>query len=164
MKLIGSLMLIVATTCVGINEFLLIKKRISYLEQMLTFIDRLMTEIRYLASPVFEIMETMKEREELPILIREIFAQDISFSDTITNTDESIFQKYGLKKGDIDQLKGFLNELGRSDINGQIANCRLYKTQIEYELELVRRDVEKKGKMYLSLGLISGLTVALLFV
>lgn len=162
MKLVGALMLIAATTCIGINKFLLLKRRISYLEQMTAFVERISTQMRYLSAPVDEIIDSMRERNELPELFNELSRSPNSFADSVLEADESVYQRLGLTKADKEQLRRFACELGTSDIEGQTANCKLLKTQLEYELSIVRRDLETKGKMYLTLGIISGLMVALL--
>ncbi len=50
-----------------------------------------------------------------------------------------INNNYYLKKDDKDNLKNFLIALGKSDLNGQISNCILYKEIFKKNLD----DVEK---------------------
>lgn len=164
MKLIGVLMLIASTTLMGINKFLLLKRRVSYLEQINGFAEKIETQIRYLSAPIAEIIDNMSERNELPDMLGELLECSGNFADSVFAADEAVYQKYGLTKADKEHLRQFAGELGTSDIEGQTANCRLFKTQIEYELASVRRDFEKKSKMYLTLGIISGIMAALLLV
>ena len=50
-----------------------------------------------------------------------------------------ITNNHYLKKDDMENLKNFLNTLGKSDLNGQISNCILYKEIFKKNIENVEK-------------------------
>lgn len=68
----------------------------------------------------------------------------------------------GLTGQDRELLAGFGEGLGRSDVEGQMANCDLYGGLLADRLEEARREAAAKQRLYLTLGVAGGLALALL--
>ena len=64
----------------------------------------------------------------------------------------------GLTAADRELLVHFGDGLGRTDVEGQLTNCRLYAER----LEEARRDAATKSRLYVTLGVTGGIGLALL--
>ena len=53
-------------------------------------------------------------------------------------------------------------ELGKTDVEGQIANCRQYGELIGQRLTEAREASAAKGRLYMTLGFAGGMALALL--
>lgn len=79
-----------------------------------------------------------------------------------TSLNDSNLTKF-LDKNDIDLLNGFYSVLGRSDINGQISNCRLYKQFFNQKLNALERQEKSKCKSNFALSIGSGIIISIIF-
>ncbi len=68
----------------------------------------------------------------------------------------------GLTRADRDLLRGFGSQLGKTDVEGQIANCRQYGERLEQRLTEAREASAAKGRLYMTLGFAGGMALALL--
>ena len=68
----------------------------------------------------------------------------------------------GLTAADRELLVHFGDGLGRTDVEGQLTNCRLYAEQLGERLEEARRDAATKSRLYVTLGVTGGIGLALL--
>ena len=75
--------------------------------------------------------------------------------------NEYRFSKY-YDKEDRDYMTGFLSMLGKSDVSGQIANCKLYKEFFKTKLLALERIEESKCKSVGTLILGAGIAVAII--
>ena len=53
-------------------------------------------------------------------------------------------------------------ELGATDVEGQLASCRLYAERLGERLAAARRAAAEKGRLYVTLGAAGGLAAVLL--
>ena len=58
-------------------------------------------------------------------------------------------------------IAGFLNGLGSSDVEGQLAHCNLYQVRIENNLREAENRKNSLSRLYLSLGVLAGIAVAI---
>ena len=68
----------------------------------------------------------------------------------------------GLTAADRELLVHFGDGLGRTDVEGQLPNCRLYAEQLGERLGEARRDAATKSRLYVTLGVTGGIGLALL--
>lgn len=59
-------------------------------------------------------------------------------------------------------LMSFGNNLGNSDIDGQIKNINLVINQLEKQVKIAQDDSEKNSKMYKNLGVLGGMALFIL--
>lgn len=67
-----------------------------------------------------------------------------------------------LTEEDLDQLASFGARLGATDLEGQLAHCRLHGREFARLLEQAREQERTKGKLYRSLSLLASAAVAIL--
>lgn len=59
-------------------------------------------------------------------------------------------------------MQRFGEELGATDVEGQLASCRLYAERLGERLAAARRAAAEKGRLYVTLGAAGGLAAVLL--
>ena len=69
-----------------------------------------------------------------------------------------------LKKSDKELLSEFGRELGKTDIDGQLKHIELYKTVFEKQLYSAEEEISKKSKLYKTMGLFAGISIALMII
>ena len=67
-----------------------------------------------------------------------------------------------LKKEDVDLLIECGEKLGTSDINGETDNINMYIEMLTSKVAQAQNDIEKKSKLYRTLGLYSGIALTIL--
>ncbi len=139
--------------------------RVRFLEQYLKWISQLETEIRYCAEGIPRLLNKHgKEAEMLSFLknCADQLQKGLPFPDAWKQAVQEISSDYGLKPDDLHLVLEFGNGLGASDIDGQTAHCRMHRELLQTHLENAREEKQKKGRLYIMLGLFGGIGVALL--
>ncbi len=72
--------------------------------------------------------------------------------------------KYNLNKEDISVIKNLGRMLGQTDLEGQISEIETVNEFLTSQLENAREERKKNEKMYRTLGLVCGLTIAIILI
>ncbi len=158
------------TVCVaaGLLKSYSLSKRVRELEAFLSALSQISTEIRYFAYPtdvIISKLDSSAEYKRLKVFgfCKTNLAQTRDFSrawkDAITQSKPFL----SLDKSDIEALNSFGDTFGTTDAEGQMANCERYCELLKQRLESSREDKAKRGRMYSSLGVLSGVFFALIF-
>ena len=150
------------STLLGYSESHKLSVRVEQLELFLRFITSTQTEIRYAAMPVEEIVLKHNEDMRFLHLCSEYCKNGSNFLQAWDAAATNGTKGLGLNSKDISLIRDFGAEFGASDIDGQLAHCKLYIQLILARLENAREEKSKKSKLYLMLGVFFGLAVALL--
>ena len=142
MKTAGLLLIVAAGLLLGLMAAGGLRRRVSTLGQLSRFMVRLADQIRYTAAPVEELLTAAESSGEF---------DGLSMLGHVCSR---------LRKGEL--LRGFGSQLGRTDVEGQIANCRQYGDLLEQRLTEAREAAAAKGRLYMTLGFAGGMALALL--
>lgn len=167
-KIIGAIITVFAASFIGENKSREYKERVKYLENIQLCTSLLENEIRYTQTPIGEAIEKIKNNAQ------GVIENILSYvcTEIKKHTDRSIHKIWneavdinmsGVNKNDIELLKSFGNHLGESDVEGQIKNINVFNSRISYYLKVATDESEKNCKLYRSLGMYSGLLIAVLF-
>lgn len=85
----------------------------------------------------------------------------LSFSDAYTSALVNSKKNY-LDSYDLDLLKGFFSILGKSDLDGQISNCRLYKSFFNRRLKVLESKIDEKCKSTYAISLGCGIMISII--
>ena len=154
-----------SSTALGIVTSRKLSLRVRFLQQCLSFINYIETEIRYAHRVLSEIVQDYHNGMEFQAFLSAVcktLEQKTPFPEAWSNTLKSVSSTYGLLRQDIELICNFGNELGSSDINGQIALCQLHKKLLTATLETALDEKNKKSKLYLMLGSSFGICFAIL--
>lgn len=142
-----------------------LSQRVAFLEQCVRFVSALETEIRYNAGSLGELIK--KHAQDSPYhdflngCVRSLQCGS-PFEKAWNSCVEAIPPEYGLLEEDRAALGEFGKGLGTSDIDGQIAHCKLYLGVLKDRLQDAKAEKDKKGKLYFMLGTFLGSGIALL--
>ena len=139
------------------------------LEASIVMIEELSLQIRYRALPVYELasaLESSKGLEPLRFIgtLSEHIENERDFSIAWSNAIDSSKDQTSLKEDDIKILISVGNELGKSDIDGQISTLSLYRDMLSRSLKSAIEEKHNKGKMYRNLGALIGVGIAIILI
>ena len=72
--------------------------------------------------------------------------------------------KFGLKKGDAALLLEFGEQLGKTDVDGQLKHLELYEALFKKQLTDAENEINKKSKLYKTMGFFVGTAAALMII
>ena len=160
LKFIGAILLVAAGSLCGLLESRKLILRERRLEDFLSFLQVMTTEIRFSQAHLdeiirrhggkFDFLKACAERLEEGAVFLSVWREEASQATGFDAEDRRLLQDFGVG-------------LGTTDINGQLAHCELYTDLFQVRLREARSQKEKKAKLYLLLGVFGGLAAALLF-
>lgn len=166
MKTAGLLLIVAAGLLLGLMAAGGLRRRVSTLGQLSRFMVDC-GQIRYTAAPVEELLtaaESSGEFDGLSMLGH--VCSRLRKGERVLAAWEGAVEEdgrdAGLTKADRELLRGFGSQLGRTDVEGQIANCRQYGNLLEQRLTEAREAAAAKGRLYMTLGFAGGMALALL--
>ncbi len=167
LKGIGLLLIVLAGIGLGGYAAAGLNRRASTLEKIQRLLSHIGSQIRYAAAPTGELLASSARMAEFQSLsfLREATAALARGADFHTAWREGVRREgrgCGLAAGDMELLLCFGEGLGRTDIEGQLANCRDFSERFGEKLAEARRDAASKNRLYLTLGITGGLAAALL--
>lgn len=143
-----------------------LKNRVIILKQILSMTEKIQTYIKYERRSTKNILKALKEDENLQNLE---FLKDLKISDNnikmqFKTTVLDFTKTKGLKKEDENIILSVGDILGSYDVNTQLNQFESLKINIKNTLQNAIKTYEENGKLYRSIGLLSGIFVAILLV
>ncbi len=157
--------MILSSTVMGYMVSHKLLMRVRFLQQYLQFIIYLETEIRYSKRIIYEIVKSYKSNNEFAAFLNSICTnveKSLSFDKAWQTAINDLPSTYGLLTQDKEIICDFGRELGNTDIDGQIALCKLNKTLIHATLESAKEEKNKKSKLYFMLGSSFGICLTIM--
>lgn len=148
------LLIICATSFVGCFYSHKLSKRKEILELFSLELSTSLTKIRYQSNTLANVFSD-------------------KFSGYVFNDESNFFLQWKdmlkyydktLKKEDVDLLLECGEKLGTSDINGETDNINMYIEMLTSKVAQAQNDIEKKSKLYRTLGLYSGIALTILLI
>ncbi|MHA6251000.1 stage III sporulation protein SpoIIIAB [Oceanobacillus sp. CAU 1775] len=170
MKWIGALILITATTCIGLYLSNRLEKRPKHIRDFENALQILEAEITYSQASLQDAFHTLAT--QLPEPLKQFFShlhQDMlsGKTDFVTLWDravENLANQASYKKNEVEIIKQFGNSLGQHDYTQQQKQIRLTLTHLDRELEVAREEQHKYSKLSKTLGVLSGVFIVLLLI
>jgi len=166
-KFLGAAVLISATSFIGFSLAANCSKRPRSLRELQSLLQMLENEISYLSNLLSEAFYRIYEgtNSETAILFNEaaknLGTNGVTADAAWEKAIEENYEKLSLNKEDKAILLTFGKMLGNSDLEGQLSNIKLISSQLKLQ-ELKAEEMKQKNeKMYRSLGVLSGLAIAI---
>jgi stage III sporulation protein AB len=170
MKVLGALLIIMATTWAGFEAAKRLSERPRQLRQLKTALQSLEAEIVYGLTPLNEACMHLAGQLPKPLTwFFETFAKRLnegekSVAEAWNQSLEEIWRLSSLRQGELEVMKQFGATLGRHDRDHQQKQIRLTIAHLERE-ELEAKDEQTRyEKMVKSLGFLAGLLIVILFI
>lgn len=164
MKWMGSVLLILTGTGIGIAGWLRLQRRVDALQLFLQLINRLSERIRYTTAPLATLLRSLSQTAELRdfSLLHISFDTDEDMRCQWVSAVEKQGAEWGFSEDDRVLMKAFIGELGKTDAEGEMRFCEEYGALVQTHLAQARDEWKAKGRLYVTLGICSGLAAALL--
>lgn len=165
-KLLGIVFLVTATSLTGLNFSLYLKNRRAKLELIKRMIDDMSNLIRYRALTVKEIISELSLSPSYSNLIFLNYAsQNIQNSIPFSEIwEKSVEKDFSLKNCEKSELISLGYAIGSTDIEGQISTLNSFKEKFLHLISQADDDYKQKGKLYRSLGVLSGIFISVIIV
>lgn len=167
-KIIGAILIVVATTWTGFEWAKQLSERPRQLRALKTALQSLEAEIMYGHTPLHEASRRLAAQLPHPLtLFFEKFAKKLVGTETTVRDawEESLKEIWSItafKKGEFEIMKQFGETLGRHDRLSQQKQIMLTLTHLEREESEARDKQMKYEKMVKSVGFLTGLLLIIL--
>lgn len=153
MKCIGIVLINLSTFYLGISYANKLKMKLIISSELIQMCDLLKIEIGYMENDTKEIITKLSKENSLSNLI---FLKNLEF--------ENINIKTQLNENDNEKLNLLFKNLGGLDIASTIALIDGFRQSIIQSNKKYKENYETHAKLYIALGLFSGLTVSLILI
>lgn len=163
LKILGGLLLVLSGFSAGwfCSKKLLMRK--DFFKKLLSFVSSLSTQLRYSTSDIFTLVSLSAGTSGLDFF-------DLSeesgtpFYDIWSERVSGIPAKFGLKNIDRTLLLEFGEQLGKTDVDGQLKHLELYEELFKKQLTDAENEINKKSKLYKTMGFFVGTAAALMII
>lgn len=166
-KVLGCVLIILSSTLAGAYLSEKLRQRRNFLKEFLSFLNSLKIQLRYSSGDIFQTISLCGDFPMLnPLLsnIKEGNLNNTSFKQLWAKSVCVIPKSFGLKKSDINALLDFGSTLGTTDTMGELSHIDLYTEIFKKALDNAQEDLERKSKLYKTMGFFLGTSVALMIV
>lgn len=159
-------MIIGASSAIGILFSKKYANREKELKEMKNSLNIFATKIKFTYEPIPNVF--MEISNKIGGNVGNIFARaanrmkEISAGEAWVQALEET--KYNLNKEDISVIKNLGRMLGQTDLEGQISEIEVVNEFLTSQLENAKEERRKNEKMYRTLGLVCGLTIAIILI
>lgn len=171
MKLLGAVLVVSAGAGLGADAAGTVRKRLKLLEKLKLMVTHLKGEILYANAPLPEAFERTGRRSPGPAgtLFMEVAAElkketGERFETIWKRKAEDFIKGSALSKKEREQLLQFGEHLGYLDREMQEKTILFYMEDLEQAIALLRQQEPEKCRLFLSLGVLSGLFLAVVLI
>lgn len=163
-SLIAGAILFFCSAYIGIEIRKYYRKRVRFFSLWLEFIDQLTTQISYLRTPLYEIIDSFlkdKKGEFCDVLLK--YKGQISKIDDCDKSINSHCDKLGFLKAQEKELfNGFFKMLGKTDWNTQVLNLKNYRQNVLEIQQLTIKNLKQNGFLAYKLGILIGIAILII--
>ncbi len=161
---LGMVLVMVATTLTGMGFYLKEKYRLQDLKTLEQAILQMQQQIAYMALPLPDVLEcvSLQIMGQIGCILKEIANKMKQHSqETAEEIWESVWLSYAKKTyfaaEDFEMILQFGKTWGGWDKQKQQNNMSYFLRELEQKQTMLRKKIEKNGKMYCGMGILSGL-------
>lgn len=145
------------------------KNRVRELNDLKTILNTIQIKIKFTQEPLVDIFKEIYEEESVDS-IKKLFKcvsenlEKMSMENAWKKSIEQNKDKFNLNKEDLSILERIGNNLGKTDIDGQMKEIEVTKEFIDIQLEKAEEDRKKNEKIYKTLGGIAGIGIVIILI
>ena len=152
-KIVGLVCAFMFFSLIGIYQSVKLKKRKDNLNEILLFLNRLGTTIRYRRGDIVSLISDCADNVLVPLKNAEEYSEY-----------QNIVMKLPLKKEEKGLLSKFFYQIGTMDLEGELSSINLYIEFFNEIYEKAKYDLENKSKLYRMLGIFAGRAFVVMFI
>ncbi|AUS08526.1 stage III sporulation protein AB [Laceyella sacchari] len=171
MKLIGGLLVILATSWLGFTFAGRVRDRPKQLRQLRSYLAILKTEIEYGTRPLAEACANIASQEETAVSrLFQASADQLLKGDGSSTYEcfrraiEQEWQRTALQQSEQTVLLQLCQVLGSSDRQDQAHHLTMACNQLELEENRAREEQDRYEKMYKTMGVLTGVLLVILMI
>ena len=167
MKFLGLISILISSILVGLYIRSVFKKRVESLEQTVNMIDLIESQLSYINTDVYVLLELLAHHRGLNQLsfLSDCLTRMSDGEDFDASWQESLQGFVSpLNREDKDILCSFGYQLGKSDLQGQISNCKLHRERLSSQLLQARQSFSKYGNLSLRLPFLCGILLIIILI
>lgn len=158
LKLTGAILLTATGLCIGLIKAEELKRRERMLAALIRLIARIGTRLRYTAAPLADLLSRAAEEGGYTPLELPRFSPSTPFPVCW----DGLVEKTALPEEDRKLLRSFGEEMGRTDLAGQLAHIEMYGSLLEERRRQAAEEYRKKGRLPVVLWTAGAAAAALL--
>lgn len=164
MKSFGLILILLCSCLSGAMIKKQMNKRIVLLRKIQLFIEYIDTQIGFMNTDIISLLSSVNSNSNFGDLL---FINECINNLSVTDSFEDAWIKSvknfhsPLKAEDKRILCSFGSQLGKTDTDGQISNCRLHIQQLENQITEAEEHYKKYGNLYFKLGILSGILIVI---
>ena len=144
-------------------------KRVAVINDIILMLSVIENQLRYACLPVSELLRVMGENPTVSKLgfikcVREKVCFGEPFPDAWSSSVENESELCRLLGTSAQHLIRLGFDIGATDLEGQLSCCEYYKKLFEKELENQEEKSRRYAKLFPSLGLLAGVSAAILII
>ncbi|MCI9177474.1 MAG: hypothetical protein HFJ28_02605 [Clostridia bacterium] len=165
-KLFILALIIVASSTIGILFSKRYFNREKEIKEMKTALNMFATKIKFTYEPIPNLFREIANKIEGNVgNIFEIAATKMDEKSAGEAWEEALNQMpHNFNKEDLAVLKNLSKLLGQTDLEGQLSQIETVNEFLKNQLENALEERRKNEKMYRTLGIVSGLTIAIILI
>lgn len=143
-----------------------LKNRVITLKRINYMLEEIYIMLKYRSATVYEITDALSRDERFSDFdfLREIsFLSGRPFQQSWCESLENHIP-FGMNKSDAELLMSIGKQLGTSDLEGQISTVRLRQAELGTVISAAEEEYSRKAKLYRSLGVLTGVFIAIMLV
>lgn len=169
LKLIAFALISAGFTAGGLLVSYYHSKRAETLSTVLLMISVIETQLRFACPPVSDLLRVLGENPALSEFgfikcTREKMCFGEAFPDAWRESIETEPELCRILSGALRHLTALGAEIGSTDLEGQLSCCEYYKNIFSAELENQQEKNKKYSKLFPPLGLLAGISAAILMI
>lgn len=169
LKITGMITVFLVCSVWGIFRTMRLSKRVRQLEKWIGAVRFISSEIRYFAEPLDVIINKLASSSEYRELqffdfCRDYLMRTRNFAGAWKQAVSGAKERLALSAADYEPLQWLGGTLGKTDVEGQVADCERCVEMLGVRLSSAREDKSRRGKMYTSLGILTGVFFVVLFI
>ena len=166
MKWSGMALIVLCTTALGLSASQALERRVRELETALAALTGLEGELRYSLAPPDAAIARLEERESLAAAgylpaCSALCRRGTPFPEAWRRALER--NQGALSPEDLLILSALSDTLGQCDLDGQLAQVAQAQRLLKLQLDSARQQSAARGKLYRTMGLLSGAFLVVLF-
>lgn len=152
-KCVGLVCAFLFFALIGAYQSIKLKRRKENLNDILLFLNKLETQIRYKRGDIVSLVFSCADNVLTPLKNAESFEEY-----------QGIISDLPVKKEEKGLLSKFFYEIGSMDLDGELSSIKLYTEFFNEIYEKSKLDIDNKSKLYRMLGIFAGLAFVIFFI
>ena len=166
LKLLIALAIVIVCTAIGIIKSKRYESREYILREAIMMFDGIKNEIQYSLTPIPNAIECIRHNMITPLrdVMGAVSYELLQYNSSNENITNEIASLVELTPYDVQTISNGIISLGKTDVDGQMGVISITSSTLENQLQDSIEAKKKNSKLYKTVGLATGLMIAIVFI